>query len=570
MNVRTDADREHYRKERERDKQRAIKGDHDRMTGRIASPEKSEAERALEDLRSRLLSKRNKYDAEKQQNIFEAPPSDAGYRSERSGGYNHSKRDKERDHREHYASSQSEVLEIRDHKLIDKKKVIEVIDSPENYSGRGFTDRHQHRERKEHGRSKVIAEVAEDPELLARRAKLLDADREMARRKEMARDELEARRIMRREREIDNPISPQKSPVPSKRKKHSEPDESRDRDTISSDGVVHVSDDDQTGDDQSGTDDSEESSSHSENDTDEEEEERGENGPSDGELPVSPLSVGDLSKSERRRHSMSSERRYKSRSQTRSRSRSGSRSESRSVSKSNSRSPPSLRHRHRTPSSDFDEQDTDSMKPVKPQQPSAEELAAEAAALEAAKEALLPSYFPGVQGCRSVEEFQCLNRIEEGTYGVVYRARDKRTEEIVALKRLKMEKEKEGFPITSLREINTLLKGQHPNIVTVREIVVGSNMDKIFIVMDYVEHDLKSLMETMKNRKKSFLPGEVKCLTQQLLRAVGHLHDNWILHRDLKTSNLLLSHRGILKVYHVVLCVTDLLIKLQFMKQYFE
>lgn len=62
------------------------------------------------------------------------------------------------------------------------------------------------------------------------------------------------------------------------------------------------------------------------------------------------------------------------------------------------------------------------------------------------------------QGCRSVEEFQCLNKIEEGTYGVVYRARDKTTDEIVALKRLKMEKEKEGFPITSLREINTLLK----------------------------------------------------------------------------------------------------------------
>ncbi|ERL92153.1 hypothetical protein D910_09473, partial [Dendroctonus ponderosae] len=71
----------------------------------------------------------------------------------------------------------------------------------------------------------------------------------------------------------------------------------------------------------------------------------------------------------------------------------------------------------------------------------------------------LPPYYPAVQGCRSVEEFQCLNRIEEGTYGVVYRARDKRTNEIVALKRLKMEKEKEGFPITSLREINTLLKG---------------------------------------------------------------------------------------------------------------
>lgn len=157
----------------------------------------------------------------------------------------------------------------------------------------------------------------------------------------------------------------------------------------------------------------------------------------------------------------------------------------------------------------------------------------------------LPPYYPAIQGCRSVEEFQCINRIEEGTYGVVYRARDKRTNETVALKRLKMEKEKEGFPITSLREISTLLKAQHQNIVTVREIVVGSNMDKIYIVMEFVEHDLKSLMETM---KQPFLLGEVKTLMMQLLRAVAHLHDNWILHRDLKTSNLLLSHKGILKV----------------------
>lgn len=157
----------------------------------------------------------------------------------------------------------------------------------------------------------------------------------------------------------------------------------------------------------------------------------------------------------------------------------------------------------------------------------------------------LPPYFPAIQGCRNVEEFHCLNRIEEGAYGVVYRAKDKKTDEIVALKRLKMEKEKEGFPITSLREINTLLKAQHPNIVTVREIVVGSNMDKIYIVMDYVEHDLKSLMETM---KQPFLVGEVKTLLRQLLVGVAHLHDNWIIHRDLKTSNLLLSHKGILKI----------------------
>ena len=63
----------------------------------------------------------------------------------------------------------------------------------------------------------------------------------------------------------------------------------------------------------------------------------------------------------------------------------------------------------------------------------------------------------------------------------MYRAIERKTKEIVALKRLKMEKEKEGFPITSLREINTLLIAQHPNVVTVREIVVGSDMDRIYI-----------------------------------------------------------------------------------------
>ena len=119
----------------------------------------------------------------------------------------------------------------------------------------------------------------------------------------------------------------------------------------------------------------------------------------------------------------------------------------------------------------------------------------------------LITYYCAIQGCRSVEEFECLNKIEEGAYGVVYRAKDKKTHELVALKRLKMEKEKEGFPITSIREVDTLLKAQHPNVVTVREIVVGSNMDKIYMVMDFVEHDLKSLMQY--GMKKPFMMAEV-------------------------------------------------------------
>ncbi|XP_010531633.1 PREDICTED: cyclin-dependent kinase G-2 isoform X2 [Tarenaya hassleriana] len=150
-----------------------------------------------------------------------------------------------------------------------------------------------------------------------------------------------------------------------------------------------------------------------------------------------------------------------------------------------------------------------------------------------------------LQGCRSVDEFERLNKIDEGTYGVVYRARDKKTGEIVALKKVKMEKEREGFPLTSLREINILLSFHHPSIVDVKEVVVGSSLDSIFMVMEYMEHDLKGLMESM---KQPFSQSEVKCLMLQLLEGVKHLHDNWVLHRDLKTSNLLLNNQGELKI----------------------
>uniref|UniRef100_A0A914Z4V1 cyclin-dependent kinase n=1 Tax=Panagrolaimus superbus TaxID=310955 RepID=A0A914Z4V1_9BILA len=161
----------------------------------------------------------------------------------------------------------------------------------------------------------------------------------------------------------------------------------------------------------------------------------------------------------------------------------------------------------------------------------------------------LPKYFPGLSGCRSVSEYNCLNKIDEGTFGIVYRAQEKRTGDICALKRLKLERERDGFPVTSLREVNLLLMCRdHPNVVNVKEIVVGNHMDKVYLVMEYVEHDLKALIDQLRERGKKFTTGQVKTLTLQLLSGLSFMHDNWIIHRDLKTSNLLLSHEGILKI----------------------
>ena len=147
-----------------------------------------------------------------------------------------------------------------------------------------------------------------------------------------------------------------------------------------------------------------------------------------------------------------------------------------------------------------------------------------------------------LRGCRSVDDFERLGRIDEGTYGTVYKARDKATGQVVALKRYKLLKEagqEQGFSVTSLREFGLLLAIEHPHIVQVSE-VVASDADNIFLVMEFVEHELKDLMEGM---ARPFAVSEAKTLLRQLLSAVSYLHHNWVIHRDLKTSNLLYTNQ---------------------------
>lgn len=83
---------------------------------------------------------------------------------------------------------------------------------------------------------------------------------------------------------------------------------------------------------------------------------------------------------------------------------------------------------------------------------------------------------PPIQPSRSVYSFERLNQIEEGSYGVVFRARDKQTGDIVALKKLKLDEEKSGFPITALREVYALMSCRHENVVGIREVVVGDTL----------------------------------------------------------------------------------------------
>jgi cell division cycle 2-like len=152
---------------------------------------------------------------------------------------------------------------------------------------------------------------------------------------------------------------------------------------------------------------------------------------------------------------------------------------------------------------------------------------------------------PGWGPCRQVDNFERLNHIEEGSYGWVSRARETSTGEVVALKKLKMDNLNDGFPVTALREIQTLKESHHRHIVDLREVVVGEKINDVFLVMEFLEHDLKTLQEDM---AEPFMQSEIKTLMLQLTSAVEYLHDNWIMHRDLKTSNILMNNRGEIKL----------------------
>ncbi|KAL3469279.1 kinase-like domain-containing protein [Aspergillus californicus] len=154
-------------------------------------------------------------------------------------------------------------------------------------------------------------------------------------------------------------------------------------------------------------------------------------------------------------------------------------------------------------------------------------------------------------GCTSIREFEFLGKLGEGTFGEVYRARSKRDGHIVALKKILMHNERDGFPITALREIKLLKMLSHTNIMRLREMSVerskgeGRKKPSMYMVFPYMEHDLSGLLE---NPAVHFTEAQIKCYMIQLLEGLKYLHGNCILHRDMKAANLLISNQGILQI----------------------
>ena len=145
--------------------------------------------------------------------------------------------------------------------------------------------------------------------------------------------------------------------------------------------------------------------------------------------------------------------------------------------------------------------------------------------------------------CTNVGMYERVAAIGSGTYGTVFKARHKSTGRLVALKQVALHHEAaEGFPQTALREIRALRRlGQHKHIAKLLEVAVGKSREQVFLVFEYASVDLAAFVDA--RPQSPFSEGEVKTILWQLLSALQHCHRHWIMHRDLKLSNVL-YHEG--------------------------
>lgn len=133
--------------------------------------------------------------------------------------------------------------------------------------------------------------------------------------------------------------------------------------------------------------------------------------------------------------------------------------------------------------------------------------------------------------------------VGSGTYGKVFKGLNVYTKGLVALKRIRMEGERDGFPVTAVREIKLLQSLRHPNIVNLQEVMVEKN--DCFMVFEYLSHDLTGLLN---HPSFKLDPAQRKDLAKQLFEGLDYLHTRGVLHRDIKAANILVSSRGVLKL----------------------
>ncbi|XP_073101593.1 cyclin-dependent kinase F-4 isoform X2 [Elaeis guineensis] len=140
-----------------------------------------------------------------------------------------------------------------------------------------------------------------------------------------------------------------------------------------------------------------------------------------------------------------------------------------------------------------------------------------------------------------MERYKLIKEVGDGTFGSVWRAINKQTGEVVAIKKMKR-KYYSWEECMNLREVKSLRRMNHPNIVKLKEVIREN--DILYFVFEYMECNLYQLM---KDRREAFLEAEIRNWCFQIFQALAYMHQRGYFHRDLKPENLLVT-KDIIKI----------------------
>ncbi|KAI3784870.1 hypothetical protein L1987_43977 [Smallanthus sonchifolius] len=143
------------------------------------------------------------------------------------------------------------------------------------------------------------------------------------------------------------------------------------------------------------------------------------------------------------------------------------------------------------------------------------------------------------------DSFERLEKIGQGSYSSVYKARHTKSGRFFALKKVRFHSLKPDSVKFMAREITILRTLNHPNIMKLEGLITSKLSCNIYFVFEYMEHDLSGLLSCPDIK---FNDSQIKCYMRQLLNGIKHCHSLGVLHRDIKTANILVNNEGILKI----------------------